>query len=255
VNAAFAKRYLGRESSVGRHLVSDGNTIEIVGISADVVTPPGFTAGGPIVAEPTVYVPATQMPTQLVNLAHVWFQPSWMVRTRGNFAGPFAGIDQRMQQALAQVDPDLPISGFYAMRDVLSEALLLQHAEVGLLATLAALALLLSSVGIYGLVSNLVNQRTRELGIRMALGCTLQGAMFEVSRSGIAATGAGLACGLLLSSAAVKVLRSQLFGVGLYDPLTLCAVSAVLALVAVLAAVLPTFRIAKIDPAETLRAQ
>jgi predicted permease len=251
VNAAFAKRYLGRENSVGRHLVSDGNTIEIVGIGADVVTPPGFTAGGPIVAEPTVYVPATQMPTQLVNLAHVWFQPSWIVRTRGNFAV----INQQMHQALAQVDPGLPISGFYAMRDVLSEALLLQHAEVSLLTTLAALALLLSSVGIYGLVSNLVNQRTRELGIRMALGCTLQGAMFEVSRSGIATTSAGLACGLFLSSAAVKVLRSQLFGVALYDPLTLCAVSALLALVAVLAAVLPTFRIAKIDPAETLRAE
>jgi len=251
VNAAFAKRYLGRENGVGRHLLSDGNTIEVVGITANVVTPPGFTAGGPIVAEPTVYVPATQMPTQLVNLAHVWFQPSWIVRTKGKFAG----IDQQMQQALAQVDPDLPISGFYAMRDVLSEALLLQHAEVGLLATLAALALLLSSVGIYGLVSNLVNQRTRELGIRMALGCTLQGAMFEVSRSGIAATGAGLACGLFLSAAAVKVLRSQLFGVALNDPLTLCSVSALLALVAVLAAVLPTLRIAKIDPAETLRAQ
>jgi predicted permease len=251
VNAAFAKRYLGRENGVGRHLLSDGNTIEVVGITANVVTPPGFTAGGPIVAEPTVYVPATQMSTQLVNLAHVWFQPSWIVRTKGKFAG----IDQQMQQALSQVDPDLPISGFYAMRDVLSEALLLQHAEVGLLATLAALALLLSSVGIYGLVSNLVNQRTRELGIRMALGCTLQGAMFEVSRSGIAATGAGLACGLFLSAAAVKVLRSQLFGVALNDPLTLCSVSALLALVAVLAAVLPTLRIAKIDPAETLRAQ
>ena len=251
VNAAFAKRYLGRENSVGRHLLSDGNTIEIVGISADVVTPPGFTPGSPIVAEPTVYVPAAQMPMQLVNLAHVWFQPSWIVRTRGRLAG----INQQMQQAFAQADPGLPISGFYAMHDVLSEALLLQHAEAGLLGTLAALALLLSSVGIYGLVSNLVNQRTRELGIRMALGCTLQGAMFEVSRSGIAATGAGLACGLLLSSAAVKVLRTQLFGVASYDPLTLCAVSALLALVAVLAAVLPTFRIAKIDPAETLRAQ
>ncbi|HEY2401623.1 MAG TPA: FtsX-like permease family protein, partial [Steroidobacteraceae bacterium] len=251
VNVAFAKRYFGRENSVGRHLLSDGNTIEVVGIAANVITPPGFSAGGPIVAEPTVYVPATQMPMQLVNLAHVWFQPSWIVRTRGNFAG----INQQMQQALAQSDPALPISGFYAMRDVLSEALLLQHAEVGLLGTLAALALLLSSVGIYGLVSNLVNQRTRELGIRMALGCTLQSAMLEVSRSGIAATGGGLVCGLLLSSAAVKVLRSQLSGVALYDPLTLCAVSTLLALVAVLAAVLPTFRIARIDPAETLRAQ
>jgi ABC-type antimicrobial peptide transport system permease subunit len=198
-----------------------------------------------------VYVPAAQMPTQLVNLVHVWFQPSWIVRTKGRLGG----LTQQMQQALANVDPDLPISGFYGMSDVLSETLLLQHMEVALLATLAGLALLLSSVGIYGLVSNLVNQRTRELGIRMALGCTLHGAMFETSRSGIAATGAGLAAGLLLSSAAVKILRNQIFGVALYDPLTLCAVSALLGLVALVAAFLPTFRIARIDPAETLRAQ
>ena len=188
VNAAFASRYLGREIAVGRHLLSDGNTIEIVGITANVVTPPGFTDGGPIVAEPTMYVPATQMPTQLVNLAHVWYQPNWIVRTKAKSPA----ITQQMQQALASVDPDLPVSGFYGMNDVLADALLLQHVEVGLLATLAGLALLLSSVGIYGLVSNLVNQRTRELGIRLALGCTVRGAMFEVSRTGIAATGAGL---------------------------------------------------------------
>src|ERR1700722_12773444 len=251
VNQAFARKYLGRGHSVGRHLLSDGNMIDVVGISANVVAPSGFTQGEPIAAEPTVYVPAAQMPTQLVNLAHVWFQPSWIIRTKGKFAG----IAQQMQQALGGVDPDLPISGVYGMTDLLSDALLLQHIEASLLATLSALALLLSSVGIYGLVSNLVNQRTRELGIRMALGCTLQGAMFEVSRAGIAATGAGLAGGLLLSSAAVKIVRSQLFGVALYDPLTLCAVSGFLAVVAVFAAVLPTFRIAKIDPAETLRAQ
>jgi predicted permease len=251
VNAVFASKYLARENSVGRHLLSDGNTIEIVGITGNVVAPSGFTDGGPILAEPTVYVPATQMPTQLVNLAHVWFQPNWIVRTRAKLSG----LTQQMQQALAGVDPDLPISGFYGMNEVLAEALLLQHVEVGLLASLAGLALLLSSVGIYGLVSNLVNQRTRELGIRMALGCTVRGAMFEVSRTGIAATGAGLAVGLLSSFVAVKALRSQLFGVALYDPLTLCAVCAVLALVALLAAVLPTFRIASIDPAETLRAQ
>ncbi len=251
VNRAFASKYLGRENSVGRHLLSDGNTIEIVGITGNVVAPPGFTSGAPMAAEPTVYVPATQMPMQLVNLAHVWFQPSWIVRTKAKFSG----VTQRMQQVLAGVDPDLPISGFYGMNDVLAEALLLQHVEVGLLAALAGLALLLSSVGIYGLVSNLVNQRTRELGIRMALGCTVRGAMVEVSRTGIAATGAGLAVGLLLSFVAVKALRSQLFGVALYDPLTLVAVCALLALVAILAAILPTARIANIDPAETLRAQ
>jgi predicted permease len=251
VNLAFARRYLGGSNSIGRHLLSDGNTIEIVGMTADVITPPGFTPGGPMVAEPTVYVPAAQMPEQLVNLAHVWIQPSWIVRTNGKFVG----ATRQMQQALARVDPNLPISGFYAMSDVLSDALSLQHIEVGLLTTLAALALMLSSVGIYGLVSNLVTQRRRELGIRMALGCTMQRAMLQVAGTGITATVAGLAGGLLLSSIAVKVLRSQLFGVAVYDPLTLCVVSALLVLVALFAALLPTIRIANIDPAETLRAQ
>jgi ABC-type antimicrobial peptide transport system permease subunit len=131
----------------------------------------------------------------------------------------------------------------------------LQQIQAALLTSLASLALLLSAVGVYGLVSNLVNQRTRELGIRMALGCTIQGAVVEVSRAGILATGAGLAGGLLLSSVAVRVLRNQVFGVAIYDPITLCTVSALLGLVALSAALLPTLRIAKIDPAETLRAQ
>ena len=251
INAAFARKYLGPENSVGRQLRSDGNTIEIVGMVADVVAPPGFSDGGPMIAEPTLYVPATQMPTQLVNLANVWFQPNWIVRTKGKLPG----VTQQMQRALASADPELPISGFYAMNDVLIETLLLQHLEVGLLATLGGLALLLSAVGIYGLVSNLVNQRSREFGIRMALGCTVRGAMAEVSRSGIFATGIGLISGLALSLLAVRILENQLFGVGLYDPLTLGVVSAVLLAVAFLAAVLPTVRIASIDPAETLRAQ
>jgi ABC-type antimicrobial peptide transport system permease subunit len=89
----------------------------------------------------------------------------------------------------------------------------------------------------------------------MALGCTVQGAIAQVSSSGIFATATGLVAGLLLSLLAVKVLQSQLFGVGLYDPVTLCSVSLVLLVVALLAAVLPAFRIARIDPADILRAE
>jgi predicted permease len=250
VNASFARAYLGRGNAAGRHLRSDGNTIAIVGTVGDVVMSPGFSAG-PITSEPTVYVPATQMPTQLVNLAHVWFQPSWIVRT----TGPVAGVTRQMQQALASADPNLPISGFYSMKDVLADVLLLRRVEAGLLITLAGLALMLSAIGIYGLVSSLVNQRTRELGIRMALGCTIRGAMMEASRAGFAATSAGVVAGLLLSWAAVAVVRSQLFGVPAHDPLTMFGVTALLALVAAAAAILPTFRIAQIDPAQTLRSE
>jgi hypothetical protein len=251
VNKTFARRYLGSENAVGRHLKTDNIAMEVVGVVDDVVAPPGLAPGAPIMAEPTLYIPATQMLTPSVNLFHVWFQPSWIVRSQGKLSG----VTQRMQQAMASVDPNLPISGFYAMNDVLVETLVLQHMEVSLLATLAGLALLLSAVGIYGLVSNLVNQRTREFGIRMALGCTVQGAIAQVSSSGIFATATGLVAGLLLSLLAVKVLQSQLFGVGLYDPVTLCSVSLVLLVVALLAAVLPAFRIARIDPADILRAE
>ena len=252
VNTEFARRYMAEKNVVGRHLQSDGNAIEIIGVTGSVITTPGFTDGAPMVDEPTVYVPAAQMPTQLVNLVHVWFQPSWIVRTR---EGALAGITQQMQQKLATVDPDLPVSGFYAMNDLLAKNLLLQQVQADLLAALAALALLLSSVGIYGLVSNLVNQRTRELGIRMALGCTIKGAMVEVSRAGIFATTAGLATGLLFSAAAIKFLRGQFFGVSPYDPLTATVVITILALVALGSTIVPTLKIAKIDPAETLKAQ
>jgi predicted permease len=255
VNASFARAYVGRANAVGRHLRSDGNRIEVVGIVGDVVASPGFSPG-PMTSEPTVYVPATQMPTQLVNLSHVWFQPSWIVRTKGRVAGgSVASVTRQMQQALASADPNLPISGFYSMNDVLADVMLLRRVEAGLLTTLAGLALMLSAIGIYGLVSSLVNQRTREFGIRMALGCTLQGAMLEASRAGFAATSAGVAAGLLMSWSAVRVVRSQLFGIPAHDPWTMAGVTALLVLVAAIASMLPTFRIARIDPAQTLRAQ
>jgi ABC-type antimicrobial peptide transport system permease subunit len=158
-----------------------------------------------------------------------------------------------MQKALASVDPSLPFSGFYSMNDILAENLKAQRAEVLLLSVLAGLALLLSAVGIYGLVSNLVVQRTREIGIRLALGAQRGQVMMEVGRSGVVASGVGLIVGLGLAVFAVRVLQSQLYGVRVYDPVTLTAVPLVLAVIALAASFLPTLRIARIDPAETLR--
>ncbi len=125
--------------------------------------------------------------------------------------------------------------------------------EVDLLAVLAGLALLLSAVGIYGLVSNLIVQRTREIGIRMALGSSIRQAMIDVGFTGIVAAGCGLIAGLALSFVALRVLRSELYGVRDYDPLTLMAVPVVIAIIAVAASFLPTLRITRIDPAVTLK--
>jgi predicted lysophospholipase L1 biosynthesis ABC-type transport system permease subunit len=210
---------------------------------------PGIRPKAPLGVEPVFYIPATQANQELVNMAHVWLQPSWIVRTRK----PIEGITGAMQKALRSVDPGLPFSGFYSMRDLLEENLTLQRVQVLLLGVLAALALLLSAVGVYGLVSNLVVQRTREIGIRLALGAQMQQVMVEVGRSGVIASVVGLLAGLVMAFFAVRVLQGDLYGVQPNDPLTLTVVPLVLLTIALAASFLPTLRISRIDPSETLR--
>jgi ABC-type antimicrobial peptide transport system permease subunit len=127
--------------------------------------------------------------------------------------------------------------------------------EVTLLVVLAGLALILSVVGVYGLVSNLVVQRTREIGIRMALGSSLRQAMIEIGKAGIVAVAFGLAGGLAFAMLALRIIKSELYGVRTYDPVTLAAVSGILILAALAASFTPTLRIARINPASTLRAE
>jgi ABC-type antimicrobial peptide transport system permease subunit len=249
VNVDFARKFFDELSPVGRHIQIEKHTYEIVGVVANVAKRPGISGDAPMSTEPVIYVPATQMEQGLVIVAHIWFQPNWIVRT----AGPVQGLTSAMQKALNQVDPNLPFSGFHSMHDILAKNLLYQRVEVDLLGVLAGLALLLSAVGIYGLVSNLVVQRTREIGIRMALGSSIRQAMIDVGSTGIVAAGCGLIAGLALSFVALRVLRSELYGVRDYDPLTLMAVPVVIAIIAVAASFLPTLRITRIDPAVTLR--
>jgi hypothetical protein len=257
VNATFAKQFFGTTDVVGRHIGfwmgphSDSPRLTIVGVVGDVAKAPGTDDVGPIGVEPVFYVPATQFPAEALAAAHLWFQPSWIVRTRA--AQP--GIANRMQHALAAADPNLPFSSFYSMDDLLREQLQMQRLEVVLLATLAVLALLLSAVGIYSLVSNMVVQRTREIGIRMALGSTVTRAISEIGFSGVRAAAAGLVVGLALSFLALRVLRSEIYGVGAYDPVTLIATPALLLLVALAASFIPAARITRIDPARTLRSE
>src|SRR5207244_7245571 len=155
-----------------------------------------------------------------LSLVHVWIQPDWVVRT----AGPVEGLTAGMQRGLASADPNLPASGFYGMKDLLARTLATQRIEVALLGAMAALALLLSAVGIFALVANLVAQRTREIGIRMALGSTVGQAMVQIGRSGAGASVLGLFLGLPLCAGALRVMRSVLYGVGVYDVPTLTAV-------------------------------
>ena len=251
VNIAFGRTFYNDPSPLGRHFKTEGTTYTIVGVVPDVVKSLGMSRGAPLDFEPVFYIPAAQMNQEVANVAHMWFQPSWIVRTRG----PMGGITGRMQQALASVDPGLPFSGFYSMEDLLHQQLQMQRIEVMLLGTLAGLALLLSAVGVYALVSSLVVQRTREIGIRIALGSTLGEAMRHVASSGMAAAAGGVAAGLVGCFFALRILKSALYGIGTYDPATLAIVPLVLLAIAAAASLLPALRIARIDPAETLRAE
>ena len=158
-------------------------------------------------------------------MVHVCFQPSWIVRT----AGPVEGLTAQMQRALASADPDLPFSGFYNMRDLMAKTLATQRIEVALLSAMAALALLLSTMGIFALVANIVAQKTREIGIRIALGSTVRQAMVHIGAPGVWASTLGLLLGLVLCAGALRAMRSVLYGVSVYDVPTILIVVLTLA--------------------------
>jgi predicted permease len=246
VNQTFARKFFHGANPIGRHV--DKNLM-IVGVVEDVAIAPGLDADSPLTGEEAIYVPAAQVDAEPLSLIHVWFQPSWIVRT----AGPVEGLTAQMQRALASSDPNLPFSGFYSMRDLLAKTLATQRIEVALLSAMAALALLLSAVGIFALVANIVAQKTREIGIRIALGSTVQQAMIHVGAPGVRASAMGLVVGLILCAGALRALHSVLYGIGVYDVPTIAAVVVTLACVTFVATGVPTLRIAGIDPAKTLR--
>jgi macrolide transport system ATP-binding/permease protein len=246
VNQTFARKFFHGENPVG-HFV-DKNTM-IVGLVEDVAIAPGIDATAPLSGEEGMYIPAAQVDPKLIALVHVWFQPSWIVRT----AGPVEGLTAQMQRAMASVDPNLPFSGFYSMRDLLARTLATQRVEVALLGTMAGLALLLSTVGIFALVANIVAQKTREIGIRIALGSSIRRAMIHIGGPGVRASLLGLVLGLILCAGALRAMRSVLYGVDVYDVPTILTVALVLVLVTIVATTVPALRISAIDPAKTLR--
>ncbi|HUA00094.1 MAG TPA: ADOP family duplicated permease [Candidatus Aquilonibacter sp.] len=246
VNRTFMRKLFHGANPVGRYVDKD---MMIVGVVEDVPVVSGLTADLPLTREEAVYIPAAQVDAQLLSLVHAWFQPSWIVRT----AGPVDGLTAQMQAALSSVDANLPFSGFYNVSDLLAKTLAIQRVEVALLGAMAVLALLQSAVGIFALVATVVAQRKREIGIRMALGSTVGRAVVEIGSLGAGASVLGMILGLMLCAGALPVMRSVLYGVGVYDAPTLATVVVTLLFVTLFATILPTAKLAKISPADTLR--
>ena len=185
INQTFARRFFQGLDPVGRYIVRSNKNLLIVGIVKDTV---GSTAGGlgkdvaPLSAEQTIYIPAAQInDAKFLSMVHTWDQPSWVVR----ITRPVEGLTGQMQLALATAAPNLPFSGFYSMNDLMAKTLAMQRIEVALLTAMAGLALVLSAVGIFALVANLVAQKRQEIGIRIALGSTIQRAMIHIGKPGL----------------------------------------------------------------------
>ena len=249
VNEAFARRYLHDQEATGSHLEMGQTKCEIVGVIGDVQEAAGWGAFGPLAPIQEVYIPAAQIKSEDLQLVHTWFSPYWVVRTsiaRQN-------VMEQLQHAVANVDPQLPFAEFKSMDEIRWDSVAFQRVTATLLGVLAGLALLLTGVGIYGLITNSVVERTRELGIRMALGANVSQAVLSVSMPGVVLTSMGLVVGCVLASGVNHLLRSLIWGVRPTDPVTFGCVCGALLLVAALASLLPGIRVARIQPAESLR--
>jgi predicted permease len=255
VNQAFVARYLqGVAEPLGTPIKVDGDVFQIIGVVATVQQKNGWGAQwGPIDAFAQVYVPASQVSGSGLMLMHTWFSPSWIVRTRGVSNDAPAGLPQAMSRALHSVDPDLPFSGFHTMTQIRNDSLGQQRYLATLFSVLAGLAMLLASLGVYGLVAQSVAQRTREMGIRLALGATTRNLIHSAAGPGLALALSGVGAGLLLSIFATRLLKKLLWGVTTGDPLTLLSVALLMLASAGLASVLPALKLSRLDPVQTLR--
>ncbi len=173
-----------------------------------------------------------------------------VVRTTGD---PNA-IIRPVQGVVRALDPTLPLFDVRPMTEVVRGSLARLSFTMLIIGLAAAVTLLLGTIGLYGVTAHVASLRTREFGIRIALGAPPSSVVGQVTRQGIALTGAGLAAGLLIFALVARFIRSLIFGVAPSDPLTLAAVALVLLGTTALASWIPARRAARVDPMEALRA-
>jgi putative ABC transport system permease protein len=241
VNETFAKRFWTAESALGHRVTMSGPTPvwrTIIGVVKDV-----RERGYELEMKPGVYIPYPQF-------LDTWAQPeNLMVRTRSD-SSTVAGAVRRV---VASVDPEQPVAAVRTMDEVLDRDVEDRTQQMTLLSAFASLALLLASIGLYGVLSYAVTQRSREIGLRMALGASARMVVGTVVARGLALTGAGLAIGLGLAAAGTRAMKTMLYGVDAFDPGTFAGVAALLCGIAVLACWAPARRASRVDPIVVLR--
>jgi len=251
VNQAFVNRYFKNGDPLGQVVRSGKSQFVIVGVVGNVQEKrAGWGDYAPVAEVATMYVPAAQASDDLM-FVHVWFSPSWVVRTSlGD-----READRAIESVTKSVDPLLPISEFRSINDIKSESLSEQRFLAALVDALGALAILLTTLGIYGLIANLVAERTKELGIRLALGASTGDAVWTALRPGLSWVLGGVAIGAAASFALERLLKSFLWGVQSGDPVTLVVVAFGLLAATGLASLIPSTKVLRLNPADTLRSE
>ena len=240
INKTFAQRYWRNESALAHRiaLTSPGaEWMTIVGVVADVLE-----TGYELKPRPGMYVLASQARRAADNL---------VIRVEGD---PLA-VARATQGVIARIDVEQPVSAVRTMDAIIDLEVVDRREQSILLAVFAASALLLASIGLYGLLSHLVAQRRQEIGIRMALGATATGVKQAIVGRGLVLTGGGLAFGVLAALGGTEIMRTLLFGVQPNDPATFAVVTALLLTVSLIASWIPARRATRIDPMIALRAE
>jgi ABC-type antimicrobial peptide transport system permease subunit len=193
-------------------------------------------------AEPQYYLPYAQA---------VVTNPFLVVRSSGDPAM----LEDSLRAAIRGVDPGVPVYQVSTLEDYLSKSAAQPRFQTFVLTCFAGIALVLAAIGLYGLLSYMVVQRTLEIGLRMAMGAQRSDVLGMIVRRGLTLALIGLAGGVVISAVIMRLLSGMLYGIRPYDPITFAATAGLLLVVSVAASIVPAWRAARLDPIETLREQ
>jgi predicted permease len=245
VSQRLARLFWPDTNPLGQMIERGGRAFEIVGVVGDVrgSDTQGARGGGPD-REPraAAYFAAGQLPQRTMTL---------LVGPRGRPTSVAASI----RQAVRQVDPALAVQQVRPLRDWLAESVATTRFTTGLAAMFAVSALLLASIGIYGVLAYMVASRTKEIGVRMAIGASRRRVLGLVVREGVTWAGGGIVLGLMGAWGGTRLMATILFDVAARDPVTFAAVGGAVALVALVASAIPALRAVRIDPTIAMRSE
>ena len=248
VDDSFAKQYFGDKDPIGQHifLTNKGGRAEIVGVVAH-VKQWGLDTDDKEKLHAQLYLPYMQLPDEAMALS--WNGTGVMVR----YDPKTPAIGESMRAAIKRISGEHVMTSTQTMDSAISESLATQQVSLILLGAFAVLALGLASSGIYGVISYVVQQRTQEIGVRVALGAKRTDVLRLVLGTGMTMAGVGVAIGLAAAFGLTRLMASLLFGVSATDPLTFTVVAIVLAIVALAACCIPARRAMRVDPMVALR--